>query len=844
MQERQIRREKEKRRQFINKKVNQDTNYEQQGAGSQARASKGLLQVLVPAVAWWLDNHDGYNSRQTNYACRSLKQFRNLKPYLSSEMMAHIAVTVMLDCLGRGTTFNTTYNSLCMYIGKHLEDQAFMQYMDDTDPYYFSKLQKKYLHDPVRRYDKKVYVMQYIVDRNEEMSWQWLAEEDLAAIGGIMVHAVLSIPANKTNGEGFFKIQNLPGCRGGAKSARYLMLTMTGVQYRDKLLAAANRLEYKPLPMLCEPLPWSLEERGGYLLPPPREYQNMIHTHNPTVPSPVAIEALNRLQSVPYKINEYILDLQHHLLKKTHEIGCFRSYEKDSWREEHFPIVDSDWLATLDKTSDEYREAMKKLKDAYQKQKLDEKQAVNPQRIALQAEELRNDTFWMPWFFDSRLRLYPATELGICSGDFVKALLVSANPLPVTEDTKRELLIAIATSGDFDKISKKDYFERVQWAQKWVETGEFLENVLHPENASYWREADEPFLFLSYCEEYYALFVAETRDTTRVFVGRDMSCSGIQFLSSLIGDEKAMKFTNVIPGETPQDAYGEVARIARELLTDNSWLEPKLQIREERRLKRNQLYPENPKEQRMHIDVDLNEITRSVVKTQVMVTGYGGTYLSKREYIIEELKKADGIDPQDYGIIVDACITGMSIAFPRYTELNDWFKQVSRAACAADNEHIKWVSPSGSYICQDYREPDFTRVTTYAANGGHYALLQSDDVGDVHVQTGWKDEVKKSKHSSAIAANFTHSLDSAMIHEGVINVDSSIPLYSVHDCVMTLPGYTSQVIPHFRNAFYNVVSSPVLESLLRENGVQDTVDMLPTEDVDVSVCLDSPYMFS
>ena len=75
----------------------------------------------------------------------------------------------------------------------------------------------------------------------------------------------------------------------------YLGLSKTGVKYKDKLQAAANKLEYKPLPMLCEPLPWSLYERGGYLIPP-REYQNLIHSHCPTVPSPSAIEALNRLQ--------------------------------------------------------------------------------------------------------------------------------------------------------------------------------------------------------------------------------------------------------------------------------------------------------------------------------------------------------------------------------------------------------------------------------------------------------------------------------------------------------------------------------------------------------------------
>ena len=849
LQQRQIKREKEKRAEFIRKKILQDTNYEQQGSGSQARASKGLLQVLVPAVALWLDRHDGYSGRQSNYAAQGLKEFRRLKSYLTPEMMAHIAITVTLDSLGRGTTFRTTYNSLCMYIGKHLEDQAFMEYMNTVDPYYFSKLQKKYLHDPVRRYDKKVYVMKYALDRSDDMQWHWMPEEALAAVGGVMVKAVLSIRANQTNGEGFFKIENLPGSRGGGKSARFLMLSETGVKYRDKLLEAANRLEYKPLPMLCEPLPWSLTERGGYLLTPPREFQNMIHSHNPSIPSPTAIEALNKLQSIPYRINEYILDLQQHLLKKTHEIGCFRTYEKDSWKEEHFPLVDSDWLDTLDKESEEYKQTMKRLKDAYHQQKLDEKEGVNPIRISLQADELRGEVFYTPWFFDSRLRLYPMCELGVTRGDFVKALMVNANPLPITEDTRRELLIAIATSGDFGKVSKKDYFERMQWAEEFVASGDFKDAVLNPESNKYWREADEPFQFLAYCEEYYALYVAETRNTTRVFIGRDMSCSGIQFLSSLIGDEKAMRFTNVIPSDTPQDAYGEVARVARELLSDKEWVQVKLVKRESQRVKRNEKYPDNPRDERMFLEIDINTIDRGIVKTQVMVTGYGGTYLSKREYIIKQLKEAieekgAQVAPEDFGIIVDACIEGMAIAFPKYTELNDWFKTAAKAACNAGNEHLKWITPNGSYIAQDYREPDYHRVSTYAANGGHYATLQSDNPGEIWVQKGWKDEVKTEKHCTGIAANFTHSLDACMIQNGVVKVDPSIPVFTVHDCVYFQPGYSSQVVPQFRQAFYGVVTTPVLESLLEENGVTETVPMIQRDKVDVSVCKDSPYMFS
>ena len=39
-------------------------------------------------------------------------------------MMAHIATTVVIDNLGRGTTFKTPIGTVRMTIGKHCEDQC------------------------------------------------------------------------------------------------------------------------------------------------------------------------------------------------------------------------------------------------------------------------------------------------------------------------------------------------------------------------------------------------------------------------------------------------------------------------------------------------------------------------------------------------------------------------------------------------------------------------------------------------------------------------------------------------------------------------------------------------
>ena len=91
--------------------------------------------------------------------------------------------------------------------------------------------------------------------------------------------------------------------------------------------------------------------------------------------------------------------------------------------------------------------------------------------------------------------------------------------------------------------------------------------------------------------------------------------------------------------------------------------------------------------------------------------------------------------------------------------------------------------PNGSIIVQDYRELLFTQVRTHAAAGGNYKKLMSDENGKSYVQTGYGD-VNPFKHASAIAANFTHTLDARMIQDGVNSLEEGVDVVTVHDCVL------------------------------------------------------------
>lgn len=855
-QQRQSDREKQQRDAFLGKRHDKTHQAQIGGRASQTEGCRGVRYILVPVIARWIDLHLEATAKRGR-AGVAVKELNRLRSWIDSTTMAHITVSVILDKLGRGGTIRTKIATVQGAIGEQLEHQAQIAYMEEVDPEYFTKLQRWYLNDPVRRYDKKIKGMRHAHNNHEDMDWKYMDDAEKMRVGSVLLQAAMSVVVNPEKGEGFFKAvdplfndPNKEFRRKGHKDSKYLGYTESGLLYRDKIQRDADNDAMFPKPMICEPLEWKPGKRGGYITHATSKIQALVHNNFGSEPSSLVYDALNRLQKQAFRVNHYILDLQLELLRKSWEIGSFRSYEKDSWEEEHFPMVDSDYIASLDTDSDEYKQEMRKLTNAYHDQKIDEQKAEPPRRVALLAQEFRDDKFWFPWFLDNRGRLYPVVSGFSPQGpDYGKALLRSADGAPLTEDTRRDLLISIATAGAFDGVDKKDFFERLMWAEKFVATERFDAMVDEPTLVRDWMKADEPFCFLALCEEYKAVFKDESRSRVYVFFGRDQTCSGVQILSAIIKDEKAAYFTNVLVTESPQDLYGEVAKEAQALMRDPVWTQEQIDLREIKREKLNaRRKPQNQIEKRDIIDVDPSVHDRKTNKTQAMTCGYGATtqtrYGAMKKALAKKQKAGDipNIHPGDINIVCKAGIDGMQNAFPAYMDLNKWFKRFAKAALEEGIEKIKWTTPSGMYVVQEYREPEYKRINTYAAGGGHYDDLTLCTEGKSFVRTGYG-EPKLSKNQSAIAANWTHSLDASVMVLGILDTPDVVQFYTVHDCIYTLSGYFGQTIPHFRKAMHNVVTSPVLENLLQENDLEGKVALPPIGELDVDQILESPYLF-
>lgn len=832
------------------------------GRGSQVRVGQALRYKLVPGLALRLKELHESALRQ-----RSGRHHTVMKPFLEKindyEVIAHITMTCVLDGVGRGAAMSTPLTKVYQQIGERVDHEAFLRQVKETDPNGWERIDRWILQSKVRGYSSKILATTGQTD--VALDYEFLTPEDAVKFGSWCFDAMWSMT------KWFEKVKWVTGKGKQTRIQYYVGLSEEGLQYRDLIQQAADERCFEAWPMLTPPLEWDPDNavRGGFLNTHPGQVSRLIHNDKGTIPSSEALAALHKAQSKAFKINPFIYQIEKQLLAKSEEIGSFRTYEKDTWEDQNKPVIDP---RAFDRKWDHHGNEIKEHKEAritlakyYQEQKVAEKTRKSPLRVLrVAARFLHADRFYLPCYFDTRLRVYYSIDTVTPNGsDYQKALLMSADGAELTEQNYQRVFnnLCITLANTWAKKEngiKTDKFTmegRVEFGRNFIKDLEIVaRDPMSTAARALWTDASEPFQFLACVREIYELFIWQTKTKTHLFNGRDATNSGMQILGSLCLDEKAMWFTNVIPTPTPQDLYGEVAKEAQALLGSEVWTSKKIaHYTKQTKAK----MKKREKEGKICRPVDYSQflfgmdplaVDRSILKKAVMCTSYGASFQSKNQYISEEINEAFKQNPYDptlvdKRLVTDAAIEGQSTAFPKCDELNDWFKSVGKAAMDQGLEYVSWYTPSGSLIRQEYREPTTKKVTTHAMGGGVYRKLNSHDGENgrikLTVQTGWGD-VKANKAATALGANFTHSLDADVIQGAANSFEGDF--FLVHDCIYGLATDIDDMCQNIRDSFFRVVSVDTLQNLIDTNGL-DLV--APAKgDGDLSECTNSTYMFS
>lgn len=794
-----------------------------------------------------------------------IKVIERFEGTIGFERIAAIGFSEVVNSLHFGKNKAPTEDTLIINLVEMLDHQAFLLYLESIDPRLFKIVSRFNLNNPSSGVKRRIKASVEYLDDIIQLDWEWLTPAEGKRFGNWVKDRIF-------HGSGLFESTPI---HFNKKDRWVIILSEFGEQEIDTLESQAAANVGNCWPMLIPPKSWKDGVIGGYITPQPGSRSHLIHNHSGTIESEVAREALNNLQSVPWRINQFILDIQTVLSKRTYEIGSFRTFDEETYRLQK-PLIENQETTNISWDTEDEDELRKKkkaygvMKEAEKEEKSTAQKTIATGRSLEMAERFSTEEeFYLPWYFDNRLRQYCSVDtLNPQGSDNVKALIEFAVGVEKSEDSYEDLLVSIATTfgNGLDKLS---YEKRVEGAKRMISKFPLLvkdvESATSKMAMDFWTNAEEPFQFLALAREYYLLYQKEYKEGEErptkhhVSSGRDATCSGIQIAGALLRDSQTCFLVNVTPSSEVQDAYKAVAQEAKKLINDPIWLDRRVRIRETGRAKKAEKakaealdrkakgLPElklMEYEPRFACEIPLDLVDRSVAKMIVMLTPYGGSYQTMLQHVQEKMiKKGSNMIPADYSILTHALIEGMAVALPGFSALNQWFKDLGRARIAAGHNQIIWTTPAGSEVKQEYFELEEDSVKTFS-----YGEVKYNRYLATHKKSART--LKERKMMTALAANTVHSLDASIIQIALSNY-SGESFTAVHDCVYAPSGAIRPLTKLIRDAFYNVVSGDFLHQMLVVNELAENdqlVSQLKTmthEDNGLLESIkDSQYLFS
>lgn len=436
----------------------------------------------------------------------------------------------------------------------------------------------------------------------------------------------------------------------------------------------------------------------------------------------------------------------------------------------------------------------------------------NAMRVASKFAEY--DRLWFVYFMDFRGRKYvQTTGISPQGSDLQKALLQFATGKPLlTEEAVRWFKITGANRWGYDKVSLDD---RVKWTDEHHHLlMSFADDpISHPQ----WQEADSPLYFLAWCMEYAEWFRNPSTFCSKLAVGMDGSCNGLQNFSAMLRDSLGGRATNLVPSELPNDIYQMVADATQRLLLATE--------EDERGYRRRWLS---------------HGMNRTLVKRSVMTLPYGSTRFSCAEFIVQDYlrtgkvpefgkdeyqKAANYLSHFVWAAIADVVV--------KAREAMDWLQQGARQLVREGAEEIKWTTPSGFPAIQAYWEQDVHQVRTLLCGGAIIKMHHDNDTPDAN------------RHKNGIAPNFVHSLDASHLTLTVqaCEAEGIDSLWMVHDDYGTHAADAPRLYEIIRERFVWMYRTfDVLHDFQQQ---YPTLPDPPEQgDLDISQVLDSPYFFS
>ena len=704
--------------------------------------------------------------------------FKEIQQYLADvEPLAAAALAVKLTfdkVFSYKDKSNQTVN-VCDAIGLAVEQECQMRHYEKHAPGLLHTLKENYWHRSIGT-QQKIVVIRTLMNRYEVKQWNTWGRANRIKLGGWLLDCIMQ-------SSGWFTKDMQ---QEGRKRVHYVVPTPEFLEIKDAVMRDAELFSPLAWPMLIEPNDWTHEKCGGYILNEVMRGHDMVRRGDPTcIQGERPIEFLNRIQKVAYRLNPFTVGVAEELDRLERAVGKF------------LPIIHHDLPPKPVDIADnkEARHSYNRQAAAVYNLQAQEFKKSCRTRMTMEAVQRfkSKDKFFIPWSFDYRGRAYPIPAfLTPQDTDFGKSLLSFAEPAYMTPEAEDWLAFQVATTYGLDKATMQ---ERLDWVKNNTHLISCVASdpILHIHD---WETADEPWQFLSACDEYYHCVLKCDRHFTSLPVATDATCSGLQILAGLAKDKNTASLVNVLPSDKPQDAYAVVASTAT---------------------------PYCPNSIRNYMD-------RKVVKRVVMTVPYNAKPFSNRGYIKDALlEKGIEIDKDDLTKTVEAVRNAMDEVVPGPMAVMEWIEE--QVAIAIDNgkTELTWSTPSGFVVTQKLMKKELIQLE-----------LQLLGRCKLTVATQDSDKVDKQHHKNATAPNLIHSLDASLLHFSALAFNAPIAL--IHDSVLCRATDMSALSAIVRETYmYLFAEHNYLQDFANQIGAETDPPIIG--DLEPSSVIDSTYFF-
>jgi DNA-directed RNA polymerase, mitochondrial len=579
-------------------------------------------------------------------------------------------------------------------------------------------------------------------------------------------------------------------------------------------------------PMIVQPREWVAPEEGGYISSQmglavvkrgtTKAYMDELASWD----MPIVYGTLNALQNTRWAVNTSVMRVLKEVWNAGGKLG--KLPERDPIPLPTLRDFEQEGMDEADIKA--YKKSRAKVYE--ENVKLESKRYTMFQLIDMAEKFSGYGHFHYVYTMDWRGRVYPVSSyLNPQGNDVAKALLQFAEGKALGDEGVAWLAVHGANCFGVDKVS---FDERIQWVEE--NQAAIMDSALNPlDGARFWCEADSPYQFLAFAQEWAGYTMQGTSYVSHIAVGLDGSCNGLQNFSAMLRDEIGGAATNLVPSDKPSDIYSEVAKVAEGLVARDVAANVD------------------------HAALWVGKVSRKIAKRPSMTLSYGATQYGFGDQLRDTVKKINEDTRSNYlgvdgAVEFKACVYQAKVLYEAIGEVvvaaklaMGWLQDVAKVV-AGNGLPIRWETPAGLLVSQNYRKSIGERMAFRIA-GESIKLTLTHEGSETDVR----------RNAAGISPNVIHSLDASHM---MLTIDRCVKagiteFAMVHDSYGTHACNAGHLGTHLREAFIQQYSGNVLEDFrnqileqLPEAMHEKVPQVPPMGNLDLDAVRESDYFFA